>query len=138
MNYKNSLKRRLFMGIAFLVIGIACGVLYLFKLAENAALLGLAIGFSGYGIGRVIDYIKKTRNEDSINKSYIEEHDERNRMLSGQAKCTAFDLSAFAGAIISIIFVAIGWDERGLVLGCMVCAMVFIYFICYMVYTRKY
>lgn len=138
MEYKNRLKRRLFMGIAFLVIGIACGVVYVFKLAENAALLGLAIGFSGYGIARVIDYIRKTRDEEALNKSYVEEHDERNMMLSGQAKCTAFDLTAFVGAVLSIIFVAIGWEERGLIVGCIVCAMVFVYFLCYMIYTRKY
>ena len=138
MDYKDILRKRLVRGIIFFAFGALCGVLYGFKIMNNTVLPGLAIGFGGYGIARIIDYFRKTKNENTLNKSFIEEYDERNRILWGHAKCTAFDITAFAGAVLTIVFIAIGWEERGTIVAYTVCSMVVIAYICYLVFKKKY
>ena len=138
MDYRDILRKRLIRGIVFFGLGVLCGVLYGFKVMNNTVLLGLAIGFGGYGLARIIDYFRKTRNENTLNKSYIEENDERNRALWGHAKCTAFDITAIAGAVFTIVFIAIGWEERGMIIAYTVCSMLVISYICYLVFKKKY
>lgn len=68
----------------------------------------------------------------------IAEKDERNIMLWTQARSWAFGIyTILAGGAIMVLY-AIHMEFAGQIIAYALCALVFIYWVCYMILRRKY
>ena len=137
MDYKKKLKTRLYTAIAYIFIGIIFSVLYFCGVSENQSVLSLGIALIVMGILRIRQYMKITKDDESIRKQRIAETDERNIAILHKAKSVAFGLYVFIVAIVVIILELLGKSELSTILALNVCAIVLLYWICYWIYQKK-
>lgn len=137
MDYKKKLKSRLYTAIAYIFIGIIFSVLYSCGVSENQYVLSLGIAFIIMGILRVRQYMKITKDEESIRKQRIAETDERNIAILHKAKSAAFGLYVFIVATAVIILELLGKSELSTILAWNVCVITLLYWVCYRVYQKK-
>lgn len=126
--------------------------LSVFWLALGIALLGLSIAgvlcsevFSGMGgafiaVGALrITKIARYKNDEAYReKVETEAKDERNRFLHMKAWAWTGYLVVMVEALGAVVALIAGQEEIQRVLGFSVCGIIIIYWICYMVLSRKY
>ena len=137
MDYKKKLNTRLYTAIAYIFIGIIFSVLYFCGVSENQSVLSLGIALIVMGILRIRQYMKITKDDESIRKQRIAETDERNIAILHKSKSVAFGLYVFIVAIVVIILELLGKSELSTILALNVCAIVLLYWICYWIYQKK-
>ena len=91
MEFKKKLKIRLWVAIAYMLIGV--GMITVFNLMENGneylSTLGLILVVMG--IARWRNYRRITKSEESVKQQQIRETDERNVAIVEKAKGVAFN-----------------------------------------------
>ena len=92
MDFHKRMKQRLYIGIAYIVIGILLTLLALFR-PENYFYSSFGLALAIMGVIRIIRYRKITANEQNMRKQELEETDERTRMIAERARSWAFSLS---------------------------------------------
>lgn len=137
MDFKKKLKTRLYIAIVYIIIGVAFAVLYLCGMSENQYLLSLGIALIIMGILRIRQYMKITKDDESVRRREISETDERNIAILHKAKSSAFGLYTFITAAAAIVLEILGKSELATVLALNVGAIVGLYWICYWVYQKK-
>ncbi len=138
MEFKDKLKMRLNLGIAFIVIGvIMIGTGFV---VDNVDPFVSSFGFALVlmGIIRVRNYKIITKDEKSIRKREIAETDERNISLSNKARSWAFILYIMVASIIVIVLQFTSMRETATMIGYSVCALVALYWGSYFVLRKKY
>ena len=81
MDYKKKLKQRLYIGIIYIALGVMIIVGVFSSKSNNDFVSALGFAIAMVGVARIIQYLKITKNEDSIKKQKINESDERNRLI---------------------------------------------------------
>lgn len=138
MEYKKKIKRHIGLFVGYGVIGIVLVILNYAKIIENDFFVSFGAALIVVAIVRTVQYIQIIRNEEMMKRREIAEKDERNIMINNKAKSWAFYFYISAAAVAVIVFAILRMETAMLVLAYSVCAMVFIYWICYHIIKRKY
>ncbi len=138
MDYKKTLKRRMYVSVAIAVFGALL-------IAATFIFSGMKSFFSGWGLGLFIcgiagvrKYFYITRDEETMRKREVAEKDERNMMLVNKARSFTFLLYAAGMSIAIVIFECIGKAEVATALAMSLCGLLFLYIIIYNIFQRKY
>ena len=90
MEFRKKLKTRLYIAIAYIVIGIITTAAAFVLKIENEFFQSYGIALAVCGILRLRQYIKLTSSEENIRKQEIAESDERNIAIANKARSWAF------------------------------------------------
>ena len=122
------------------ILLIAVGLVLLKRFAEPDGILlalpyvcvGVGCGAFGHGVGNIIG-IRALKNSPARQKQMeIDQHDERNVLISNRAKGKAYDLMVFVFGALMVSFAMMGVELVVILL--MVCAYLFV--VGYGVYYR--
>lgn len=120
---------------------IALGIL-LFAAAvtgvADSVFSGMGGGFLGVGGLQLVRYFRYQKDSEFREKWDTENTDERNRFLSGKAWAWASTLYVILGGIGVIVLHIVGYREIAFAISYSICALLILYWICYLVLRRKY
>ena len=127
---------RIFYQIALFVVGILLAVLgYSGTVNDIWATIGIAlIVCSGL---RIFRHIRMNKDPEYREKVMIAQKDERNIAISNKAASVAFRIILFSVCLVELLLFAFELIEIGTSVGLVACAMVLVYWLCYIVYSKK-
>lgn len=129
--------RRIYLSIFWMVLGVILFVIGE-KCVPDSFWSGMGIGLFVIGTVQTIRWIKYRKDEEYREKFDTQANDERNRFLSGRAWAWSGYASILIGACVGIVFKAMGRDELSMFCFITVCLITMLYWIFYMVLSRKY
>lgn len=129
--------RRIYLSIFWMVLGVILFVIGE-KCVPDSFWSGMGIGLFVIGTLQTIRWIKYRKDEEYREKFDTQANDERNRFLSGRAWAWSGYASILIGACVGIVFKAMGRDELSMFCFIAVCLITMLYWIFYMVLSRKY
>ena len=136
MNYMKKLKMRLWFGISYVILGLA--LIVAFNLNQNSndffSYWGLALVV--VGLARIRNYLRITKNAETIRKCAIQETDERNVSIVGKARGIAFYVYILAVAVAVIVLQLIGKTELAATLSWTICFLLVVYWIAYFILRK--
>ncbi len=138
MDYRKKLKQRLYLGIFYIIFGIAIIAITFIKRSDNSYFSTLGFVFVVLGIKKIRQYFVITRSEESIKKHEIAETDERFIMLQQKSATLSFTISSILGAIAIFVLHLLDMSLYASIVSYVICAYIFIQVICYFVLARKY
>ncbi len=138
MDYRKKLKQRLYLGIFYIIFGIAIVAIAFIKRSDNSYFSTLGILFAVFGLKRIRQHFVITRSEESIKKQEIAETDERYIMLMQKSATLSFTISSILGAIAIFVLHLLDMSLYASIVSYVICAYIFIQVICYFVLARKY
>ena len=137
MDYKQKLKQRLYYGVVCIVLGAIMIIGVTATKSENEYISAFGFALAMVGVGRIIQYLKITKNEDSIKKQKINETDERNLSIIQKAKSATFSIYLLISCSVVIITALIDMPDVAKWVGYSQFVLVIIYWICYFIYQKK-
>jgi len=137
MNFKNKLKTRLYYGIICIVLGVVMIIGVTVTKSENEYISAFGFALAMVGVARIIQYLKITKNEDSIKKQEINETDERNLSIIQKAKSATFSIYLLISCSVVIVTALIDMPDVAKWIGYSQFVLVIIYWICYWIYQKK-
>ncbi len=137
MNFKNKLKTRLYYGIICIALGAIMIIGVTATKSENEYISAFGFALAMVGVARIIQYLKITKNEDSIKKQEINETDERNLSIIQKAKSTTFSIYLLISCSVVIVTALIDMPDVAKWIGYSQFVLVIIYWICYWIYQKK-
>ncbi len=137
MDYKNKLKQRLYIGIIYIALGVMLIVGVFSSKSNNDFISALGFAIAIVGVARIIQYLKITKNEDSIKKQKINETDERNLSIIQKAKSATFSIYLLFSCTVVIIASLFDMPDVANWFGYSQFVLVIIYWICYWIYQKK-
>ncbi|MBQ7033550.1 MAG: hypothetical protein IJN25_07835 [Clostridia bacterium] len=137
MNFKNKLKTRLYYGIICIVLGVIMIIGVTATKSENEYVSAFGFALAMVGVARIIQYLKITKDEDSIKKQKINETDERNLSIIQKAKSATFSIYLLISCTVVIITVLMDMPDVAKWIGYSQFVLVIIYWICYFIYQKK-
>jgi len=130
-------KRRIFISIACIVIGITLNVICaLGHIDEYWS--GFGVGLAVVGILQIIRNIRYRKNSEYKEKVDTELNDERNKYLANKAWAWSGYTFVIASAIASIVLMILGYKDYALICSYALCFIVFVYYIFHLILSRKY
>lgn len=136
MKFTEKLKARLYASVVIAILGVLLIGVGVFRRTDMASSFGLM--FLVIGIARIVQYIKITKNEETLHKREVAETDERNVMLWTKARSLTFSIYILLAAIASVILYMLEMDIIAKTLSYSLFSFILIYWICYFVISRKY
>ena len=137
MSFKNKLKTRLYYGIICIVLGVVMIIGVTVTKSENEYISAFGFALAMVGVARIIQYLKITKNEDSIKKQEINETDERNLSIIQKAKSATFSIYLLISCSVVIVTALIDMPDVAKWIGYSQFVLVIIYWICYWIYQKK-
>ena len=131
------ISRRILANIVYIVLGIV-----LFGLGLAGTLDSFWSGMGGalisVGVVRMIHMLRYAKDEAYRQEKTIEATDERHQFLRNKAWAWAGYLFVLLSAILTIVLKLLGQDLLSVAAGFSVCALVLLYWVCYLVLKKKY
>ena len=137
MDYKKKLKQRLHYGVICIVLGVIMIIGVTATKSENEYISAFGFAVAMVGVARIIQYLKITKNEDSIKKQKINETDERNLSIIQKAKSATFSIYLLISCSVVIVTALIDMPDVAKWIGYSQFVLVIIYWICYWVIRKK-
>ena len=137
MEFKKKLKIRLWVAISYIVLGIAMATVAIVSKTENQFISSFGLALTVMGIARVRNYFLITKNEDTLRKREIAETDERNVSIVNKARSAAFTVYILLAGIFVIVMGLLDKIEISVWVSYSVALLVFVYWICYIIYQKK-
>ncbi len=137
MNFKKKLKTRLYISIIYIALGIMMIAGTFIIETDNSFISSFGFALTVMGIARIRNYFIITRNEETIRKQQIAETDERNISIMHRAKSSAFSVYTLLSGSAVIVLSLCGMHEAAKWISYSVLLLVLIYWICYLIYSRK-
>ena len=137
MDYKKKLKQRLYIGIIYIALGVMIIVGVFSSKSNNDFVSALGFAIAMVGVARIIQYLKITKNEDSIKKQKINETYERNLSIIQKAKSATFSIYLLFSCTVVIITSLFDMPDVANWFGYSQFVLVIIYWICYWIYQKK-
>ncbi len=135
MYYDN---KKLALSIFWLVLGVVLlGLSFIGKL-DSSAYSGIGAVLMVIGICRIIAIIRYRRDPGYKEMVDTKINDERNRFLRMKSWSWTGYIVVLGGAVGSVIAMFMGQETLQIMLGWMVCVIMLLYWIIYMVLSRKY
>lgn len=138
MEFKKKLRTRLIVAISYIVLGLILVAIDVIGHTDNYFYLSFGITLAVMGLLRIFQHRKITADEKSIRQQELTESDERTRMIAERARSWTFSLSVTIAGIAVIVLSLLGYHEEALPLSWFVCGMAVIYWICYIIISKKY
>ncbi len=138
MEFRKKLKVRLYTAIAYIIIGAVFIGLSFTRLGSNEMISSFGAVFAVMGIARIIQYMRITKDEESIHQREIAETDERNVMIWTKARSLAFSIYILAAALAVVVLYLMNMNFAGKIVAYNLFGFVAIYWICYFIISRKY
>lgn len=137
MNYKKKLKTRLYIGIVYIVLGIAMITGAFLSKTNNDFISSFGFVLTIMGIARVKKYFIITKDEETIKKQQTAETDERNLSILNKARSTSFSAYVLISGIGIIILSVFNMHKEATLIAYSVCLLVALYWIFYWIYQKK-
>lgn len=137
MEFKKKLKIRLWVAISYIALGIAMATVAIVSKTENQFISSFGLALTVMGIARVRNYFLITKNEDTLRKREITETDERNVSIVNKARSAAFTVYILLAGIFVIVMGLLDKIEISVWVSYSVALLVFVYWICYIIYQKK-
>lgn len=137
MDYKRKLKQRLYIGVICIALGVMMIVGVTATKFENEYISAFGFALAMVGVARIIQYLKITKNEDSIKKQKINETDERNISIIHKAKSATFSIYLLISSTVVIITALFDMPDVAKWFGYSQFVLVIVYWICYFIYQKK-
>lgn len=138
MDFRKKMKQRFILAVGYILTGLALVCIDLVNAAENYFYFSFGFALLLMGILRLFRYRKITKSTQTMRKQELTEQDERTRMIAERARSWCFSLSVTAAGIWVIILSLLGRHEEALPFSWYVCAMVVLYWICFVIIRKKY
>ncbi len=138
MGFRDKLKKRLYFGIAYIVIGILMITISSVLDNVNPFISSYGLAIVVIGIARIRQYKRITKNDETIRRQEIAETDERNIALSNKARNWAFFLYVMGASVLVIVLQFTPMRDTATLIAYTVCILVALYWISYWVLRRKY
>ncbi len=138
MEFKKKLKKRMFWGIAWGVLGLTLVIIWTLTKTENQFLFSFGVALMVIGAMRTVQYRKITRDDKTIRQKELEETDERFLMMSEKAKSWALSWYLTISGFAVIIFSLLGYQDQVLPYAWSICGLTALYWICWFVVSKKY
>ena len=135
MYYDN---KRLALSIFWLVLGAVLLVLSLMEKLDASAYSGMGGVLMAVGILRIITITRYRRDPDYKEMIDTKINDERNRFLQMKSWSWTGYIIVLGGAAGSVIAMILGQSTLQIMLAWLVCITMLLYWIIYMVLSRKY
>ena len=138
MDFKKRMRQRQYIAVSYCVIGLVLILVFFLGETENYFINSFGFALLFIGITRIIQNRKITKSEDSMRKREIAESDERYRMIAEKAKSWVFSFSLMTAAIVTIVLSVLGYHEQAQPFAWFVCLMVAIYWVFWLIASKKY
>lgn len=138
MDFRKKLRQRLYLGIFYIIFGIALIAITFIKRSDNSYFSTLGLVFVVLGIKKIRQYFVITRSEESIRKQEILETDERYVMLMQKSATLSFSISSVLGAIAIFVLHILDMPLYASIVSYVICGYILIQVVCYFVLSRKY
>lgn len=99
---------------------------------------GMGSGLFVIGVVRLIRYWRINSNEEYREKLKVEESDERNHFIRGKAWASAGYIYVLIAAVSCIVLKIMGQDVLSLAASYSVCLILFLFWISYFIFKKKY
>lgn len=137
MEFKDKLKVRLYLALAYIVAGVALIVIFNVTKNGNEYLSTFGLILAVIGVARTRQYRRITKSEESVKKQEIRETDERNVAIIHQAKSAAFNIFVILLSIAIIVLQFLSLTVYVQVLFGVVCALLVIYWVSYWIIRKR-
>ena len=137
MEFKKKLKIRLWVAISYIALGIAMATVAIVSKTENQFISSFGLALAVMGIARIRNYFLITKNEDTLRKREITETDERNVSIVNKARSAAFTVYILLAGVFVIVMGLLDKIEISVWVSYSVALLVFVYWICYIIYQKK-
>ena len=134
--YNNN--RRLILSIFWVVLGLVLFVLSMVGILDSSYFSGMGVALAVVGTLQIIRNLRYRKDKDYKEKIDIEVTDERNRFLRLQSWAWTGYIVVFIEAAGSIAAAVLGQETVRQVLSYSVCLIVCVYWITWLVLSRKY
>lgn len=138
MEFKKKLRTRLYIGVSYIIIGIALIIISLVLENSNEFLSPYGTTIAVIGLVRIKHYFAVTKNEETIRMREIAETDERNLEISKKAKSYAFNFYVILASVAIIVLQLLHYEQLVNLLGITVCALITIYWVSYFIIRKKF
>ena len=138
MEFKKKLKQRLYLAIAYMIIGLLIIIVANITKSDNQFLYTFGTILLFCGIARIRIYFRNTKDEKTIRTLEIRETDERNIEIMHKAKSMTFNMSIIIAGIAVIVLQLVGMHEMSLFFAYGVIFLTSLYWICYIIIRKKY
>ena len=137
MNFEKKLKIRLWIAIAYIILGVAMIAIFNIIKTENDFLSSFGFALTVIGIVHIRRYIMITKNEETIKKQQILETDERNISIASRAKSISFIVYVIFASISVIVLELFNKTELAMIFSVTVCFLILSYWISYWIINKK-
>lgn len=137
MDFRRKLKIRLYVAIAYVILGIALIVTFNIIKTENDFLSSFGLALVVIGIVHIRRYFLITKNEETIKRRQIAETDERNIAIADKAKSIAFIVYVVLAAVAIIVLELLEYSLLSMVLSLTIGLLVAVYWIAYWIMYKK-
>ncbi|MBO5200013.1 MAG: hypothetical protein J6B93_01910 [Clostridia bacterium] len=137
MDFRRKLKIRLYIAIAYVILGIALIVTFNIIKTENDFLSSFGLALVVIGIVHIRRYFLITKNEETIKRRQIAETDERNIAIADKAKSIAFIVYVVLAAVAIIVLELLEYSLLSMVLSLTIGLLVAVYWIAYWIMYKK-
>lgn len=136
MDFKKRIKTRLYVGIAYIFLGIAMISITFLNITDNEFVSSFGLALALMGLVRIRNYFLITRNDEALKKQEIAETDERNISIINKARGMAFIAYIMIAALSVIVLALLGYNEIARWISYSVALLVAIYWVCYIIYRK--
>ncbi len=116
------------LGIAFVITGIL----------GNEYFYSMGTAMIAVGIVKSVQYYRIAKDEKKMKEYETKINDERNKFIAQKAYVAAFWVSIYAEWIAALVLNYLNHCSEAVILNCLVCVHLVIYWISYFIYGRKY
>ena len=136
MEFKKKLKTRLYVAIAFIVLGIIMITSTFIVKTDNHFVSSYGLALVVMGIARLKKHFIITKDDATIKKQEIRESDERNVSIQQKAKSAAFMVYLLLSCVVVIVLSFLALHEIARWISLSVCLLIVLYWIFYLVYQK--
>lgn len=138
MEFKDKLRIRLGVSVAYVVIGIVLIVLTNIGMIKNEVMFAFGTAFSACGLAMIVKNVRILKNTENFKEKQIAEKDERNIMIWTKARSLTFSVYAVMAGIAIIVLYVLNMEYAAQVIAYNLCGVLVIYWICYFIIRNKY
>ena len=130
--------KRLALSIFWVLLGIVLIGLSVKEILDNSIYAGMGGALIGVGILQIVRIVRYKRDVSYREKIDTEIEDERNKFLRMKSWSWTGYVVVVAEAIGSVIAMVMGQHQVQMILSYSVCLMLVVYWIAYLICSRKY
>ena len=129
--------KRIFLSLFWLVLGVVLIVLEIMGKIDDFW-SGMGAGFIGVGIVQIVRYARYKKDDCYKERVDTASKDERNRFIANKAWAWAgYSFVMICGVVVIVLRIA-GKEMLSVACAWAVCLMLVLYWVCYLILSRKY